>query len=181
MKIVTWIGELAIRKVALKRQPDFTIGQKADPYLLRWWVIPRNRWFNVYLHQMLRDDDDRALHDHPWWNCSLIIRGGYYEHMPSSHWREHYQGLATRGIYYQAQNEVAVRRRPGQVIFRRATAPHRLTLPRSEPASVSWSLFITGPVLRTWGFWCKRRWVKWTDFVEKSDSGNVGKGCGEAG
>lgn len=47
------------------RAPDFYIGGNANPYLLRWWVIPRNRFFNVYLHKFLRDDDDRALHDHP--------------------------------------------------------------------------------------------------------------------
>jgi hypothetical protein len=174
MSIVTWIGELAIWKVAQARPQDFTIGKVEAPYLQRWYVIPRNKFLNIYLHQMLRDDQDMVLHDHPWWNISLIIRGGYYEHMPSSHWREHYQGLASRGIYYQAQNEVAVRRRPGQVIFRRATAPHRLTLPKG---SISWSIFITGPVLRNWGFWCPKRWTPWKEFVKLRDSGNENKGC----
>lgn len=55
------------------RKPDFVIGDLSNPYLLRWWVIPRNRFFNVYLHKFLRDDDDRALHDHPWWSMSIIL------------------------------------------------------------------------------------------------------------
>jgi hypothetical protein len=50
----------------VKRRPDFIIGGADNPYLLRWWIIPRNRWCNVYLHKILRDDDPRALHDHPW-------------------------------------------------------------------------------------------------------------------
>ena len=43
------------------RDPDFVIGRPGKPYLLRWWVIQRNRWFNIYLHQILENDDDRAL------------------------------------------------------------------------------------------------------------------------
>ena len=26
----------------------------------------RNKIFNIYLHQIIRSDDDRALHDHPY-------------------------------------------------------------------------------------------------------------------
>lgn len=47
-------------KIAQSRNPDFIIGG-ADPYMLRWWVIPRNKVFNIYLHRFLRSDDDRAL------------------------------------------------------------------------------------------------------------------------
>jgi hypothetical protein len=47
----------------------------------RWWVIPRNKFFNIYLHHFLHSDDDRALHDHPWWNVSILLRSGsYVEH-----------------------------------------------------------------------------------------------------
>jgi hypothetical protein len=63
-----------------RRAPDFLIGGADDPYIRRWWVIPRNRWFNVYLHQFLRSDDDRALHDHPWANCSILLRGATRAH-----------------------------------------------------------------------------------------------------
>jgi hypothetical protein len=60
---------------AQRRSPDFVIGGDERPYLLRWWVIPRNKVFNVYLHLFLRSDDDRALHDHPWANASMLLRG----------------------------------------------------------------------------------------------------------
>src|SRR3546814_20880058 len=62
------------------RAPSFVIGGEDNPYLRRWYIIPRNRWFNVYLHEFLRDDDDRALHDHPWVNLSILLRGQYVEH-----------------------------------------------------------------------------------------------------
>lgn len=39
-------------KVAARRAPDFIIGGKDTPYMLRWWIIPRNKWFNIYLSQV---------------------------------------------------------------------------------------------------------------------------------
>ncbi|EIC64345.1 hypothetical protein [Mycobacteroides abscessus] len=48
----------------LRLEPHQPIGAEGEPpYLLRWYVIPRNRWVNVYLHKFLRDDEDRALVD----------------------------------------------------------------------------------------------------------------------
>ena len=55
--------------VARRREPDFIIGDDHDPYLKRWWLIPRNPLVNVYLHQILRSDEDRALHDTPGLSC----------------------------------------------------------------------------------------------------------------
>lgn len=64
------------------RPADFIIGGAENPYIYRWWVIPRNTIFNIYLHKIVRDDDDRALHDHPWVNCSIILKGRYVEVTP---------------------------------------------------------------------------------------------------
>lgn len=149
------------------REPDFYIGGKENPYLLRWWVIPRNRVFNIYLHKFLRDDDDRALHDHPWVSLSIILRGGYLEHLPGG---------------------IVKRRYPGMVVFRRAKHAHRIELYREGKTSCwlrgdygdsrpAWTLFITGPKIREWGFHCPQGWRRWTEFVSEVDSGNVGKGC----
>jgi hypothetical protein len=43
------------------RAPDFIIGGAERPYMLRWFLLPRNEVFNIYYHRILRDDDDRAL------------------------------------------------------------------------------------------------------------------------
>ncbi len=137
------------------RNPDFIIGPHDDPYLRRWWVVPRNPWLNVYLHEIRRPDDDRALHDHPWWNVSFIVRGGYTEHT--------IKGAAWRG--------------PGSITIRRPEYAHRL-IPTSREKP-SWSIFITGPRLREWGFYCPKGWVRWDRFVDPSDKGLVGPGCGE--
>lgn len=132
--------------------PDFVIG---DDYLRRWWIVPRNAACNVYLHEILRSDDDRALHDHPWDNTSYLLSGRYIEHTP----------------------EGSFMRQAGEVIQRRATDLHRLEVIEGEPPALS--LFMTGPKVREWGFLCPQGWVHWEDFCDRGDSSKVGRGCGE--
>lgn len=154
-----------------KREPDFIIGEKENPYLLRWWIIPRNRWFNIYLHKFLRSDDDRALHDHPWASCSIILKGGYFEIMPHSR-------LVTAIFGETFDSFQKIWREPGSIHFRRATAAHRVELAEGAPA---WTLFITGPKIREWGFHCPKGWRHWRDFcgvpVGEAKGGEVGPGC----
>lgn len=140
--------------IMASRPCDFPIGGRANPYLERWWAIPRNDGMNVYLHRVLRDDDDRALHDHPWDNTSYLIAGRYREITP----------------------EGTFAREAGSIVTRRATDAHRLELIDGEPAI---SLFMTGPKLREWGFLCEKGWVHWRDFTGGEHGELVGRGCGE--
>lgn len=133
------------------RRPDFVIG---DDYLRRWWVMPRNAFANVYLHEVCKSDDDRAMHDHPWANSSYILFGGYIEHTP--------EGSFTR--------------RAGDFVERPAHALHRLEI---IPGESCISLFCTGPKVREWGFQCPKGWVHWQEFTSPTDSSKTGKGCGE--
>lgn len=135
----------------MARAPDFIIG---DNYLRRWWVIPRNEGCNVYLHEILASDDDRAHHDHPWDNVSMLLDGSYIEH-------------DRNGRHLRVA---------GSIVSRQATDAHRLEIPDGGRAL---SLFITGPKLREWGFHCPKGWVRWQDFVDTRDSGQIGRGCGE--
>ena len=139
-----------LQKYASANKPDFIIG---EDYLLRWWLIPRNRVFNVYLHRVTGNDIDRALHDHPWINVSIILQNGYLEIRQSS----------------------ATIRKPGHMIFRLPKTPHRLeVLGDNIPV---WSLFITGPRVREWGFLCPAGWRHWEDFTDPKDKGQIGRGC----
>lgn len=138
----------------MERSPDFVIGEAPAPYLRRWWIIPRNTGCNTYLHEILRSDDDRALHDHPWDNTSMLIDGRYVEHTP----------------------EGSFVREAGSIVTRRATDSHRLEILPGERAL---SLFITGPKLREWGFHCPKGWVHWRDFTGGANGELVGAGCGE--
>ena len=156
----------AILRWARNREPDFIIGGKADPYLRRHWLLPRNRFFNVYVHEFLRSDDDRALHDHPWlFNCSWLIEGRYIEWM---RWRP------------TSRYPIPFFRYAGDVKFRWGPAAHRIelygnSLTGEEPC---WTVFVTGPRVREWGFLCEGGWVHWRKFTAADDPGSVGKGCG---
>jgi len=148
-------------KTLLSGRPHFVISRHDGPYLLRWWLIPRNKWFNIYLHKFCGDDDDRALHDHPWSSLSILLRGSYIEHTDGP---ESAPGSGDRQRVYKR----------GSVIYRRPDYRHRIVLIENQPA---WTLFITGPQVRIWGFWCPKGFVPWFEFVDARDSGEVGKGC----
>ena len=135
-------------------KPHFVIGDPANPYLLRWYLVPRNRRANIYLHNIRRSDDDRALHDHPWASVSILFRGQYIEHTD------------TGSRLYRAP----------AVIYRAATQRHRLELIDGQQA---WTLFLTGRNVRTWGFWCPRGFVPWHEFVAPGAKGQIRRGCGE--
>jgi hypothetical protein len=114
-------------------------------HMLRWHLIPRNRFFNIYLHCILRSDWDRYLHDHPWWNISIPLNS-YCEIKPREGWFTPF----TEGqdpCYY-------VERRAFVPILRPPVSPHRIVIDRAV-----WSLFITGPVQRAWGFYTEKGWV----------------------
>lgn len=128
------------------RPPDEIIGDPRQPYLYRWHRIRRNRWLNIYVHQFLRSDDDRALHDHPWPSLSLVLSGSYVEHE-----------IRAGGVH------VPTLRKMGDLIFRLPSSAHRIELPK-ESSAPCWTLFVTGPKVREWGFHRPDRWVHWTEF-----------------
>ena len=154
----------AILRWARARQPDFIIGGHEDPYLRRYFLIPRNPVFNVYVHEFLRSDDDRALHTHPWiFNLSWLLDGPYIEWVPSA-------GNALR--------PTQLFRKAGQVKFRWGAAPHRVQLHKIAGRNIPcWTVFVTGPRVRQWGFHCPKGWIHWKKFTAPDDKGAVGKGC----
>jgi hypothetical protein len=135
-----------------RRPPDYIVGDISDPYLKRWWIVPRNKYLNIYLHHFLRSDDDRALHDHMYDNVSILLHGAYNEQK-------------TNGKrYIKAPN----------IIFRKAATLHRIEL--IDNCS-TWTLFITGPRYREWGFSCPQGWRPWQKFVDMNNPGLRGPGC----
>lgn len=173
---------LAARLIAraLSRPPDFIVGGRLDPYLLRWYLTPWRHWHrqaaecptpwnrvkgwlgfvlpSVYLHCFMRSDDDLALHDHPWWWCSILLRGRYVEHT-----------IKRGGINVRRE------RRTGSVKISGPWRAHRVELVDGH----CWTLFIIGPRVRNWGFHCPRGWVPWQQFTAADDPGSIGRGCGE--
>ncbi len=187
-RVVKRLPELLRRKLLLHHQRhtvtrNYDVRIPTNPtipaYMLRWWRITRNAYFNCYYHVVMRSDDDTALHDHPWWSFSVVLDGGYWEHsiLP---------GGVHRKMWYG----------PGSMQFRRSGAvAHRLELPshevpvledhraaadyfrvtmreKEQPAR---TIFITGPVLRRWGFHHPEQWVdayEWDEFCQARGIGS---------
>ena len=156
---------LARRFLPPSRPHDFGIGpDKTDPYMARWYLIPRNPVFNVYLHHVRHSDDDRALHDHPWWSLSFMMRGGLIE----------VTGATRLGDAAHKRTIIET----GSVVFRSGRFAHRLEL----SGSTAWTLFITGPRFRQWGFYCPASspaggWRPAHEFVDPKEPGQPGRGC----
>ena len=160
-------------------EPDEIIGHNARsrkrdghpypvdrPFLLRWFVIPKNRWCNIYLHCFVRDDEDRALHDHPWFNISCLLIGHYVEVTGVYDGDGHVIGYR-RNMYSQGDLKF---RWPGaahRVELLKPVGHHRRTRALRKRGLPCWSLFITGPVVRRWGFQCPTGWISSSEFHNK--------------
>lgn len=170
--IAATLFKLLHDRVASVRTPDFIVGadNPDGAYLRRWWLLPRNPVLNIYLHHFLRDDDDRALHDHPWIWCSLLLSGGYIEHT-----------IAAGGVHRRQEREAGSMKVSGPWRAHRVELLKVRDFVATQPDNVRplscWTLFITGPRLRTWGFHCPKGWVPWQRFTAAGNPGEVGQGC----
>jgi hypothetical protein len=144
-------------KLQWNPEPDFAVEQNGKPYIVRWWIIPRNRFFNIWLHEIYQSDTDVGLHDHPWNNMTFVLKGGY-EEVALTYSKNLISHYADQTSFYDCEQSRFVRKR-FNVVFRNAREPHRLVL--STPAR---TLFFTGPAYREWGFHCKDGWVHFATF-----------------
>ena len=114
------------------------------PYLVRYYLFLKDRnWFpfNFTLHKVLKSDEE-VLHDHPWPYATLILKGGYYEHIP---------------VYSQEGNvcgATKVWRGPGHFRYRGSDDLHWLELEKDADGNEipCWSLFYMGRKAKSWGF-----------------------------
>lgn len=103
-----------------------------DPYLTRYCIF-QCKWFSIKLHKIHKPDWDRYLHDHPWWFMSIILRGWYNEQTNSG----------TKKV--------------GWFNFKKPKTMHRI----ADVSKNLWTLVITGPKIREWGFNTEEGWKPW--------------------
>lgn len=141
MKLTTRFLNFLERHDRMRIIPDrFGTG----PYLTRYYLFLKDRdWFpiNIFLHKFHTGDLD-DLHDHPWIFCSIILRSGYWEHTP-------------KGRFW---------RKAGSIRFSGAKSLHRIEL---EPDTDVWTIFITGPRVREWGFIVDGQWLDWRTYIKE--------------
>jgi hypothetical protein len=125
--------------------PD--LDEPLETYLTRY-VIVRTPLFAIYVHRMDRPDSRAVLHDHPWDFISFVLRGGYWE-MTDTDTRDQ-PGWKVK---YRLVRRVNVKR---------ATASHYI---RHLVRVPTWTLLLTGPRRRTWGYWDRLNPQRRTDFI----------------
>lgn len=203
-------------RVMASHPPDLVIGASGErAYLNRWYVTPwsgmyrdvpeerHTRWQslvrhlpNVYVHEFLRSDDDRALHDHPWLNLSVLVGGAYREHTVArggvNRWRLRragtWSGVKLRSPWSAHRVELLRRRvlcrecvQDGiRLNYTCAVCDGRGSYDVGEASCHT--IFVTGPKMRRWGFHCRLGWRDYALFLKKTDRGNsASTGCGEQG
>lgn len=155
--------EIAMRYLgSLHRPADLVIAPKIGdgPYIYRWYIVSHDsRYGGVYFHIQVSDDPERPLHDHPWDNMSVILGG------------DGYREVITGFPMFKDHSEHTYTRRPGDVIFRRATEAHRLFMPRNLGGAKGYTMsqFSMGPKVREWGFWFPDGWRPFTDVTHLKD------------
>lgn len=119
--------------LGLKIEWRHALGLPECPYVYRW-MLGHRKIGSIRLHHWLGPDDDRAVHDHPWWFVSYVLRG-------------YYTDCADTGGTCMSQ---------GVARFRPAL--HRHTVVPGPDGC--WTLVLTGAVRRPWGFWPDGKFVK---------------------
>lgn len=131
---------------------DITDIAQTSVYLRRWSLWLPFGW-SLKLHHILRADDDRCPHDHPWGFWTLILWGGYDE--------------VILGVF---GGEKVNRMRPGRLAYRPASFKHRIErLPRGH----AWTLVLTRRRAQEWGFYTRDGWMHWRSFVDAARSRRV--------
>jgi hypothetical protein len=90
--------------------------------------------FSLRLHHWHSSDDDRNFHDHPYSFYTVVLKGSYTD-------------VSDNGEHLML---------PGRVTYRPAEYRHYVKVPDGG----CWTLLLTGPVVRKWGFWVRGKFRK---------------------
>lgn len=144
------------------------IGPPECPLFTRWTLLAPRNLFKLRVHHFApeRQDGD-CPHDHPWWFLTFVVKGGYDDLVTC----KDCDGEKVEWLLVGAGDdsdwvEVRCRRCRGRGIilsdrvnaptvrFRRADYQH---MTRTDERG-AWTVVITGPVARDWGFWRDGHW-----------------------
>lgn len=128
---------------------EYTPGQDEAGYDKR-----KYKWLPaIRIHHILRKDQGRDLHDHPWDARTIILKGWYGE---------------TRMNHYVGDGFVAVQehwRDPGDTAALKLGEFHEIT--QVSDGGV-WTMFFTWDYQGTWGFFVDGKKVLWKQYLAEN-------------
>lgn len=164
-----------------KRTPYLHImsADGAEMYMGRWWLFnPYSRtthkpalwWFpwSIRIHHIMRPDEDRDLHDHPWNARTIILRGWYTDQRlfqpddPVLHQLLMKASELRQSFDVAFQSTEYIDRRPGNTARLRHGEYHRID--QVSPGGVT-TLFITSKWRGDWGFLVNGVKVPWRTYT----------------
>lgn len=143
------------------------IGAPACPLLHRWTLHLGG--CKLMLHHFMPKTTDPDIHDHPWPFWILVLRGSYDDIVPcpkckgervtgddGTRYSRCYRCAGSGTVLGEVMRAPKLRRRG-------ATHMHR-TRTYAEGA---WTVVLTGPKRRPWGFWRDSRWWPFKAYEER--------------
>lgn len=132
-------------------------------YMGRWWFFnpygkdangcetpAKWKWLpSVRVHLIMRDDEDRDLHDHPWNARTIVLKGGYTEETLTG-WYDRLTGYTGRLLFGQY---------------------HRI---RAITPGGAWTLFFTWKHRGEWGFLVNGTKVPWRTYIANKSNAQKG-------
>lgn len=149
----------------------FYIGRPECPYMRRI-VIPLPFGMSFRIHRFLRSDNDKALHDHPWWFVTFPLHT-YDEYIEQDSGVcycgmsvESHKGFEDHGVCPgPIDNPVRSGRTVKRFRFHFRPAEHRHAVYIIRPTT---TFVLTGPKRREWGFWQFGVWTPWKSWFDKN-------------
>ncbi|MCS4509169.1 hypothetical protein [Xylophilus ampelinus] len=175
---------VADRLIARAQRAPYTHITSADGktiYMGRWWLFnpygrdaddnatdARWRWLpSIRVHHIMRPDQDRDLHDHPWNARTVVLHGWYTEERPwgdlSDRRAMAVDGLSDdpdgvlRGLFHRRAGHT------GRLLFAQY---HRIS--QVSPGGV-WTLFFTWRPRGEWGFLVNGKKVPWKTYLAERE------------
>ena len=111
-------------------------GMPNDPYVRRWSLLAFGWSFR--LHQWIRSDDNRYFHDHGCDLTSYVLKGWYWNNIPSSD-----DNLNTK-------EGTKILCKAPSIWKAKAEGKHYIQIPEGQRP---WTLVVFKPPHRKWGFW----------------------------
>jgi hypothetical protein len=151
-----------------------------EMYMGRWWLFnPYSRtthkpalWWcpwSFRIHHIMRPDEDRDLHDHPWNARTIILRGWYAEQRPASdEWKESFKSCLIPNPDPKFVNWIThdacewIKRDQGDTAQLLHGEYHRID--QVSPGGVI-TLFITSKWRGDWGFLVNGVKVPWRTYT----------------
>ncbi len=149
----------------------------AEMYMGRWWLFnpysrethkPARWWcpWSFRIHHIMRPDEDRDLHDHPWNARTIILRGWYTEQRMEPATPADMLALGCPLVWREEQDDLcklSIRtRKPGDTARLNHGEYHRID--EVSPGGV-YTLFITRKWRGDWGFLVNGAKVPWRKYT----------------